>query len=149
MGKSVQVTLTVTNGAYSIGDVVGGLITLTHGSAMVGKTMVINSVKLAGVVAIPYELWLLSADLATPRADNAVFGIVVADEPKILGVIPITSADYYAAQTAFNVACVRQVGLQVQSASETLNIYAYLKATATTSPGTTTLYLTVDFEYLD
>jgi len=148
MGKSVQVTLTVTNGAYSIGDVVGGLITLPKESKRGEKSTIINSIVLAGVVAIPYELWLFSANIATPAADNAALALVAADLSKVLGVIPIGTADYYAAQSAHNVATVRQVGKEVQADSGTNNIYAYLKATAVTSPGTTTLILTVDFEYL-
>ena len=149
MSESIKVTLTVTNGAYSISDVVGGLITFGNAVRVSGGKSVINSVKLAGVSALAYELWLLNADIATPAEDNAAFTIVVADEPKVLGIIPIAATDYYAAQSAFNVANPRQVGLQVQAAPGTTTIYAYLKATATTTPGTTTLYLTVDFEYLD
>ena len=149
MSESIQVTLTVTNGAYSIADVVGGLITLPNMAGNKGRGAVINSIKLAGVVAIPYELWFFNADIATPAADNAAFTIVAADEAKILGVISIMAADYYAAQSAFNVACLRQVGLAVQAAAGSTTIYAYLKATAATSPGTTELHLTVDFEYLD
>ena len=148
MSESITKTLTVTNGAYSIGDVVGGLITFAIEERARGKAYVINSIKLAGVVAIPYELWFFTADIATPRADNAVFGLAAADGLKFLGMVPITAADYGAAQTAFNNATVRQVGLQVQKATSKSSLYAYLKATAVTSPGTDTLYLTVDFEYL-
>jgi hypothetical protein len=147
-GNSITVTLTVTNGAYSIGDVVGGLITFAAAVRGNGGKAVVNSVKLAGVTAIPYELWFFSADIATPRADNAVFGLAAADGAIYLGTVPIGSADYYAAQTAFNNACVRTAGLQVKAGAATTSIYAYLKATATTSPGTTTLYLTVDFEWI-
>jgi len=147
-GISVTATLTVTNGAYSVADVVGGLITLANAVSANGKSCVLNSLTLAGVAAIPYELWFFNADIATPRADNAVFGLAAADGAKFLGMVPISAADYGVAQTAFNNACVRGIGLQMQAGAETSSIYAYLKATATTSPGTTTLYLTANFEYL-
>ena len=148
MGLSVQKTLTVTNGAYTIGDVVGGLITFTGISAYYTKfaasSLLVPSLKLAGVVAIAYDLWFLNADIATTALDNAAFTLVVADEPKILGVVPITAADYKAGPAAFNIATVRNIGLDMQLAGA--NLYAYLVATAVTSPGTTTIYLTVDFE---
>ena len=148
-GISSTQTLTVTNGAYSVADVVGGLITFTNAVSANGKHAIINSVKLAGVVAIPYELWFFQSDIATPRADNAVFGLAAGDGAIFLGAIPITAVDYLAAQTSFNNATVRGVGLEIQAGASTTSIYAYLKATATTSPGTTTLYLTVDFEQID
>jgi hypothetical protein len=148
-GLSVTATLAVTNGAYSIADVVGGLITFANAVSANGKHAVINSIVLSGVAAIPYELWLFNADIATPAADNAAFTLVVADTLKCLGVIRITAGDYCAAQSAFNVATLAGVGKQVKAAAANTSIYAYLKATAVTSPGTTTLYLTVDFEYLD
>jgi len=148
-GLSVTVTLTVTNGAYTVADVVGGLITFANAVSANGKHAIVNSVKLAGVVAIPYELWFFNANIATPCADNAVFGLAAGDGAIFLGVVPISAADYNAAQTAFNNATVRGVGLEVKANVATTSIYAYLKATAVTSPATTTLYLTVDFEYVD
>jgi hypothetical protein len=147
--NSIQRTLTVTNGAYTIGDAVGGLITFAGAVRTPGGESLIASVKLAAVVAIPYNLWFMNADLATPAADNAAFTLVVADEPKVLGVVPIAAADYFAGPAAFNVATVRQVCLMVKAAQTTQSIYAYLVATAVTSPGTTAAYLTVDFMPMD
>jgi hypothetical protein len=63
--------------------------------------------------------------------------------------IPIAATDYYAGPAAFNIACVRNIGLAIQAAAATPNIYGYLVATAVTSPGTTTVYLTVDFMDMD
>jgi hypothetical protein len=148
MSESIKVTLTVTNGAYSIADVVGGLITLPNMVGNYGRSAVINSIKLAGVVAIPYELWFFNADIATPAADNAAMALATADKAKFLGAVPILATDYLTAQSAHNFATIRQIGLQLQAAAGSQTIYAYLKATAVTSPGTTTLVLTVDFEYL-
>jgi len=146
-GFSIPVTLTVTNGAYSIGDVVGGLITLPNIVSAAGKRAIITTIALAGVVAIPYELWFFTADIATPPADNAAFALAAADGLKYIGTVPIQSGDYYAAQNSFNNATVKSGGLLVQGT--TTSIYAYLKALAVTSPGTTTLYLKVKGLMLD
>jgi hypothetical protein len=143
MSDSIQKTLTVTNGAYSIGDVVGGLITFDP-IASEGRCLLVPSVKISGVAALAYNLWFLSADLATPALDNAAFAWAAADVAKYLGHVQILATHYLADQSAgFNSATVPSVGVIVP---RTLSkIYAYLVATATTTPGTTTLKLTVDF----
>ena len=146
--NSVKTTLTVTNGGYTVADVVGGLITLPYAVRENGGAAYVRSIKLGGVVAIAYDLWFFNANIATPVADNGAFVVVAADENLYLGHVPIAAADYSAAQSAFNVATVRNVNLMVQAAAGTRSIYAYMKALAVTSPGTTALYLTVDFEPL-
>lgn len=149
-GKSVTVTLTVTNGAYTLKDVAGGLITFANAVRGNGKHAIVNSIKLDGVVANAYNLHFLNADLATPAADNAPFTLAAGDLTKLLGWVPIQASDYAAdASAGFNMATVRNVGLQVKAAAGTTSIYAYLVAQATTSPGTTTVQLICDFEYLD
>jgi len=146
-GFDIPATLTVTNGAYTIGDVVGGLITFAGAVTAAGKRAIINTITLAGVVAIPYEVWFFASDITTPDADNAVFNLFAADIAQCKGVVPIAAADYNAAASAFNIATIRGVGLQYTCTATTL--YAYMKATAVTSPGTTTLTLTIHGEYID
>jgi hypothetical protein len=148
-GFSQDIVLTVTNGAYTIADVVGGLITIPGASRIPGGKTLIHTVVLKGVSAIGYELWFLTGDIATPAADNAAFTIVAADEALIRGVVDIYTSDYRAAQSAFNVATVKQIGLILRTGAEKSSLYAYLKATETTTPGTATLYLTVAGDYLD
>ena len=147
-GISVKLAITTVNGVTSIGDTVGGMLTIANAASGNGNQAIINSIKLAGVVAIAYNLWLFDAALSAAFADGAAFAITVADENKCIGVIPIAAADYQAAQSAFNVATVRGIGLQYQAGAATTSIYAYLIATAVTSPGTTDLQLTADIEYL-
>ena len=142
-----HVILTVTNGVYVIGDAVGGLLTFPLTEVIFGNkrsNVFIASLKLAGVAAVPYELWLLSANLATPVVDADPLVMVVADMPKVLGVIDILVTDYRAPLAAFNLATVSKIGILAQLATN--NLYAYLKATAVTSPGTTRLDLTLDYD---
>jgi hypothetical protein len=137
----------VTNGAYTIADVVGGLITFSGASSGAGKRSVIHTITLAGVAALAYELWFFASDITTPALDNAAFTLIAADAAACKGVIPIGVADYYAAQSAFNVATLRSVGFEFTCVATTL--YAYMKAVATTTPGTTTLTLTIRGEFID
>lgn len=147
---SVTATLTVTNGLYTAQDVVGGLITLASAVRANGKSSILNSLVLTGMTsAISFELWLLNADLVTPIADNGAFAIVAADQPKVLGVIPIGSADQYqAGASGVYAASIGALGKQVKAGAATTSIFGYLKHTTTTTPGTTTLYLTAQFEYV-
>lgn len=146
-GINIPVALTVTSGVYTIGDVVGGLITLAGATRVSGGRSKVTSVTLNGVAALAYNLVFLNADIATPAADNAPFTLVAGDMTKVLGHVPIVAGDYKAAASAFNMGCVKNVGLQVSATATTL--YAYLIATATTTPGTTSLRLSVGLEYLD
>jgi hypothetical protein len=141
-GDGATVTLTVTNGAYSIGDAVGGLITFANAVSVNGKSAYLDSIVLTGAVALAYELWLFNADLATPAADNAAMALAAADFPKVLGVIPISAADWFTANAGYLAACVRGIGLKVKAAAGVTSIYGYLKATVTTSPALTTMYIT-------
>ena len=121
---------------------VGGLITFEP-KDQASRSFFIPSIKLSGVVAIPYSLRFLNADIATPALDNAAYALVAADALKVLGSIPIAASDYVADSTAgFNDATVRNCGLLIETTSN--KFYAYLVATAVTSPGTTTIYLKVD-----
>ena len=146
-GFSIPVTLTVTNGAYTIGDVVGGLISFANAVSAAGKKALIETITLAGVAALDYELWFFASDIATPALDNAVFTLVAADVAMCKGVIPIAASDYKAPASAFNVATLRNVGFYFTCTATTL--YAYLKAIATTTPGTTTLTLTIRGKFID
>lgn len=149
-GFSIPVTLTVTNGAYTIGDVVGGLITLPNMVSANGKHAIINTITLAGVVAIAYNLFFQSADIiAGTIADGAPYAPAAADGANYRGHVPVATPDYAAPASAFNDSTGRGVGLEVQAGAATTTVYAYLVATAVTSPGTTTLYLRVTGEMVD
>lgn len=143
-------TLTVTNGVYVIGDVVGGLLTITTATSKNAGHGILNTVKLCGVSAIAYELWLFTADVAdTAIADQDPLTLAAADGLLSLGTVPISTADYNAGANAFNNATVRGVGLEYHSGAATTSIYGYLKATATTTPGTTTIYIHFEGEHID
>jgi hypothetical protein len=146
-GFSIPVTLTVTNDVYSIGDAVGGLITLAGAGSAAGKRSMIRTITLAGVAALAYELWFFPANITTGAADNAAMTLVAADVAACKGVIAIATANYLSPHSGFNVATLSNVGFEFTCVATTL--YAYLKATATTTPGTTTLTLRINGEFID
>jgi hypothetical protein len=144
-GLSFKKTLTVTNGAYTINDVVGGAISLT--GLTIGKRYVFHTLALGGVAALAYHLWFFETDIATPAADNAVGTMVAADIAKCLGGIAIAASYYSAPVSAFNVATMRALAFEFVPTAT--SIVAYLLADAVTSPGTTTLTLRLNGEQID
>jgi hypothetical protein len=147
VGFSIPVTLTVTNGVYTIADVVGGLITFANAASAAGKRAMIHTITLSGVLALAYELWFFASDITTPALDNAAFTLVAADVAQCKGTVDILASDYRQSVANFNVATVKNVGFEYSCPATTL--YAYMKAPAVTSPGTTTLTLTIKGEFID
>jgi hypothetical protein len=89
---------TVTAGAYSAADTVGGLLTFTgaglHGGVLSAVTIIDRSDQKAQL-----ELVLFKA-LCTPVADNAAFAFTVADLEHVIGVAVLTTTAL--AATAYN-----------------------------------------------
>ena len=146
-------TLTVTNDVYTIGDAVGGAITLPGIIRSGGAHAWITEIILSGVAAIPYQLWFFPTDIATPAADNAELALVAADIAKNDGVIAILATNYLAPKASFNVATLTpssgaNLPLEVTPTSGT-SMIAYLQAMATTSPGTTTRTVRMKGVWLD
>lgn len=148
-GIVIAQTPTITAGAYSAKDAVGGKLTFANAARVSGGKGVINSVTIvddddekAGL-----ELWLYNQDF-TNTADNSPFDPSDADNENLIGVIPISTSDYFSANDN-GVACARGVGLQFQLVSTT-SMYGQLKCTATpTYSSTGDLTVKVAIEYLD
>lgn len=139
---------TVTAGAYSADDVVGGLLTFTNAVRATGGHGKIHTITLTDltVTANVLNLWLYDTVPAT-IADNAAFDIPDAELPTLLGAIQIAAADYLVA-TDNQVATKRDVGFVFNCTGTTL--YAYLECVGTpTYVSTADLTLTLQVEYLD
>lgn len=146
-GVVVGVAPTVTAGAYSAKDVVGGLLTFANAVREAGGKGKINTLLLTdlGVTANVLQLWLFDT-APTAIADNAAFDVLDAELPTVIGVIPIAAADYYVA-TDNQVACVRNVGLEFSCVGTSL--YGYLMCTGTpTYASTADITVTLGIEYL-
>jgi hypothetical protein len=126
-GISISQTPTITAGAYSAKDCVGGLLTFANATRVTGGSAVLNTVLIidnddekAGL-----ELWLF----------------------KFIGMVPIPTADY--GSLANNgAATVRGVGLEFASAST--SIYGQLKCTGTpTYTATSDLTVVLAIEYVN
>ena len=149
-GFSFAKVLTTVSEAVTAKDVVGGLITITGAARANGGMGVIQNLVFGGVVALQYNLWFFSADVAGAALINSeAFTLVEADEALVLGIVNIPIASYIKAESAFNVINLNNLGIYYKCGAATTSIYAYLVAEATTTPGTTKLYLNVAGEYID
>lgn len=147
---SVYADITIDATAYSIGDAWGAMATFAGVASAAGKHAIINTITLlpnGAMPAIPVNVWILNADLATPVAKNAAFTLVAADALKVLGVVPITALDYIATQDSWNFATLRGVGLEYTTPAT--SVYVYIVTTATTAPVATSVRLQLSGEFRD
>ncbi len=146
-GTTISATPTVTAGAYSAGDAVGGVMTFANAVRYNGRSAVLNSVTITdkSKAAAELELWLFSATI-TEAGDNAPFTISDAELATCVGVVPIVAANYFAAADN-EVACVRSVGLEFKCAATTL--YGQLKCLGTpTFASASDLTVTIGVEHV-
>ena len=99
-GISISQTPTVTAGAYSAGDAVGGLLTFANAARVAGGGGVIKDLIIlddAGQDA-ELELWLFNATI-TAMADNAAWAPSEADLRKLVAIISTSDGAWFAAGT--------------------------------------------------
>ena len=97
-GISISQTPTVTVGAYSAGDVVGGLLTFALAARLPGYGVIVKDVIIlddAGQDA-ELELWLFNATF-TAIADNGAWDPSQADLRKLVGIISTSDGAWFAA----------------------------------------------------
>lgn len=136
----ITITPTVTAGAYSANNAVGGLLTFTSRMFTPNKTGVLLSISIVDAASQNAALELVLFDRSfTATADNDAFAPSDADLANCLGVIPIAAGDYYTFSSN-SVATIRSVGLGVKSAGTThgdLAIYGQLVTRGTPTYATT------------
>lgn len=84
---------TVTNGAYSAGDIVGGLLTFRGVSPNPNTPLIVTGVQVVCKAAVnpALTLILLNADPdSTTKTDNAAYSLAAADAFKVVAAIPLS-----------------------------------------------------------
>jgi hypothetical protein len=99
-GIRISVTPTVTAGAYTAGDAVGGLLTFANAGRLTGLGGVIKDVLIIDDAGqdVELELWLFNATF-TAMADNAAWAPSEADLRKLVAIISTSSGAWFAAGT--------------------------------------------------
>ena len=93
--KVIDVAPTITAGAYSLNDAVGGRMTFANASHGAGQSGVIEALRIVDRAQQMVALDLFLFDQAfTAVADNAPFAVSDADMENYVGTIPISVANY-------------------------------------------------------
>ena len=129
----VDVTPTITAGAYSVGDVIGGIQTIADAARVAGKcttldTMVITDLAMQDA---DIKIWFFNANPANGTyTDNGALDIHDTDLGFCIGVLYILSSDYDDA-TDNSVATLRNVGLKLTPAATSLFAIAEIETADT------------------
>lgn len=89
---------TVTAGAYSAGDIMGGLLTFSNIARVLSEPVIVTGVQvmLKAAVTPSLQLCLFDADpAATTKTDNAAYSLNAADAFKLVAAIPINALGGY------------------------------------------------------
>ncbi|MER9901594.1 hypothetical protein [Mesorhizobium sp. M0130] len=117
---------TVTAGAYSAGDIVGGLLTFAAARANDELVVITGAQVISKAAVVPaYTLVLLSADpTGTTKTDNAAYSLAAADAFKVIGTVSFGTS-WYDHGTPNS---IRSDGLNIVAAPDagTKNIYGLL-----------------------
>lgn len=112
--------------AYASGDVIGTPQVVTNAVLSQGGTGKLTSLMIADKANAKVALDILffdSAPATSIGADNAAYALADADTPKLLGRVAIAGADYVSSGTANAEATIKNIGLILQAASGSKNIY--------------------------
>ena len=133
---------TITAGAYSAGDVVGGLLTFDVSGAPEGSLLTRALLVDDDNEKPELTLYLFNAS-PTSFADNAAFAPVVADLKKLITKITFATTDYV---TVNSNAYALKEDLNDLIPANTGSIYGYLVCTSTpTYAATSDVWLALDF----
>lgn len=119
-GNSDTQTPVVTNGGYSAGDVVGGLLTFAVGGQNDGGNVARLLLRDADGNGAAFTAYIFNAE-PTAIADNEAFALSVADFGKLVGTVDIDASNYLLSNT---LADSGNVAVPYKTADG--NLYVYL-----------------------
>ena len=133
-GFDVVVAPTVTAGAYSAGDIMGGLLTFRVGYK---GAMIVNEILVALKVAVTPSLTLVLFEAdpsATTQTDNAAYSLNAADVFKVRKSVPVSTLYDHGTPNTYGSGSINIV---MNTAPDTDIIYGLLiDATGVTLTGT-------------
>ncbi|RJO63690.1 MAG: hypothetical protein C4523_19610 [Myxococcales bacterium] len=143
----VRLNPTVTAGAYSANDVVGGELTLTNAMRVSGGSGVLHAITVHDAAAqnVALDIYVFDSAPAANLADNAAWAWTAGDEDKFLGLVRVAASDYVSA-AGDGFVTLRNLGLPVK-ANGSANLYCYIVTTGTPTYAATT-DLTLSFGFL-
>ena len=144
----VSVTPTITAGAYTAGDVVGGIQTIAAASRVSGEPAILQSIVIDDLSAATqaFTIWFFNANPTNGTyTDNIALDIHDTDLAMCIGHVKITSSDYASAADN-SVACKVPIGLPLKPAATSL--FAIAQCTGTAPTYVSTADLTFRYSWL-
>jgi len=133
----ITVTPTVTAGAYSAKDVVGGLLEFENAASVYRGSGIIRKVTIKNNANVADVLWLnLFNQTPAVIADNGPYDPTDAEMLTCIGSIPIVAADYTLGTD--NAVATKLVEFPFVLASGGTSLFAYLSTVATPTYAATT-----------
>lgn len=131
-------TPTITAGAYSANDAVGGMMTLTSAGLGGQSSGIINSITIIDLAkqSLGIDIFIFDRSF-TPTADNAAFDPSDGDMANCIGVISVSASDYYPWADG-SVACKTNVNIPYVIPSDGTTIYAQAVTRGTPTYAATT-----------
>lgn len=147
--KVVTVSPTVDTSQYAALDVIGGELTITNAMRVNGGSGVLQAITIVDNdnEKAAFDILIMNAALTGTKADQGAIADNAADRTKFIGRIQVTAADYlsYVASSQA-IAQIRNIGLPVESAAASRDLYCVILATGTpTYTATTDLMLKFHF----
>lgn len=127
----VSVTPTITAGAYTALDIVGGIQTIAAASRVSGEPAILQSIVITDLAALTqaFTIWFFNANPSNGTyTDNIALDIHDTDMGMCIGHVKITSSDYASAADN-SVACKVPIGLPLKPAAT--SIFAIAQCTGT------------------
>lgn len=128
----IRPTITVTAGAYSAADVVGGELTLTNALRISNGTGVLQDIVITTEDGEAFQCTILVFD-ANPAAnvsDNGAWAWGSGDHDRLIAKVVVATSDY-TTLGGDGVAHLKNLGIGVKGADGTTSLYAYIIATDT------------------
>ena len=126
----ISVTPTVTAGAYSAKDVVGGLLTFANAASKYRGSGIIRKVTVKNDAMVADVLWLnLFNQAPATIADNGAYDPTDAEMLTCIGSIPIVAADYILGTD--NAIATKLVEFPFVLVAGGTSLFAYLSTVAT------------------
>lgn len=131
---SLYVVPTITAGAYSAGDVVGGEITLTNAMRVSSGTGLLMSISIVdlGNQKAALDLLLFDSNPSNGQADNAAYAWNAADPALLLAHIPIAASDY--TTVGGEAVCTLLTGGIPVQANGSMDLYLIVVTAAASTP---------------
>ncbi len=148
--KVVSGTPVLDTSAYGTGDRMGSIVTLSAVHPDMGGRIKISSLQVIDLAKqnAQFDILLFDASPTVASADNAAIDIADAEIIKLVGVIPVLTADYTTAYAANSQATKSNINLIVKTSSTSNDLYMLLVSRGAPTYAASDLIIKIGYEVI-